>query len=78
MPARMRPPPGADTGAVLDPILACDVADLGVPDFSIEDLQAEWAGVELEHDARVAAELYVSVGMRPTWEAERREKALGA
>ena len=55
MPARMRPPTDVDAGAVLELILARDVADLGVPDFSMGDLRAEWAGVELEHDARVAA-----------------------
>jgi mycothiol synthase len=54
MPARLRPPTDADAGAVLDLILARDVADLGVPDFTMEDLKAEWSGVELEHDIRVA------------------------
>jgi mycothiol synthase len=54
MPARLRPATDADADAVLDLILARDVADLGVPDFTMEDLRAEWAGVELEHDIRVA------------------------
>jgi ribosomal protein S18 acetylase RimI-like enzyme len=42
---------------VLQVILARDVADLGVPDFTLDDLHADWAtpGLELEHDVRVAA-----------------------
>ena len=57
MPPRLRPPAEADAEAVLEVILARDVADLGAPDFSIEDLRADWAvpGMALEHDARVAA-----------------------
>jgi mycothiol synthase len=57
MPARLRPPADADADAVLAVILARDVADLGVPDFTLEDLKADWAspGLALEYDARVAA-----------------------
>jgi mycothiol synthase len=56
MPPRLRPPADADAAAVLELILARDVADIGAPDFSLEDLQADWAvpGLTLEHDARVA------------------------
>src|SRR3954447_6998119 len=56
MPARLRPPADNDAEAVLAVIVARDVADLGVPDFTLEDLRADWAspGLELEHDARVA------------------------
>jgi mycothiol synthase len=56
MPHRIRPPASTDRDAVLDVIHARDVADLGVPDFTLEDLDADWKrpGVELEHDARVA------------------------
>ena len=56
MPRRIRPPVDADVHAVLDVVHARDVADLGAPDFTLEDLRAEWTapGVELEHDARVA------------------------
>ena len=56
MPARLRPPADNDAEAVLAVIVARDVADLGVPDFTLEDLQADWAspGLDLEHDARVA------------------------
>src|ERR1044072_1592637 len=57
MPARLRPPVETDAEAVLAWIGARDVADLGVPDFTLADLQADWAspGLDLEHDARVAA-----------------------
>ena len=57
MPPSLRPPTEADAPAVLDVIVARDVADLGVPDFTLEDLRADWAGpdVALEHDARVAS-----------------------
>ena len=36
-------------------LLARDVADVGYPDFTIEDLHADWAtpGLDLERDARV-------------------------
>jgi ribosomal protein S18 acetylase RimI-like enzyme len=42
---------------VLELILARDVADLGAPDFTLDDLRADWArpGVDLEQDVRVAA-----------------------
>lgn len=57
MPPRLRPPTEADAAAVLELILARDVADLGAPDFTLADLRADWAvpGLALEHDARVAA-----------------------
>src|SRR5215207_9046924 len=57
MPARLRPPRDGDADAVLELIVARDIADLGMPDFTIEDLRADWArpGLSLEHDARVAA-----------------------
>jgi mycothiol synthase len=56
MPARLRPPADSDAEEVLEVILARDVADIGAPDFTLEDLQADWAspGLALEHDARVA------------------------
>jgi mycothiol synthase len=56
MPRRIRPPVHADAPSVLDLIQARDVADLGVPDFTLEDLESDWSrpGLDLEHDARVA------------------------
>jgi ribosomal protein S18 acetylase RimI-like enzyme len=57
MPARLRPPAAADAEAVLALIIARDIADLGVPDFTLEDLEADWAspGLSLMDDARVSA-----------------------
>ena len=56
MPRRIRPPVDDDADSVLDVIHARDVADLGLPDFTLEDLHSDWSrpGVALEHDARVA------------------------
>jgi mycothiol synthase len=56
MPRRIRPPLDADAPSVLDVIHARDVADVGAPDFMLEDLESDWSrpGVALEHDARVA------------------------
>ena len=58
MPPRVRPPAADDARSVLDVIVARDVADIGVPDFTLEDLHADWAtpGLVLDDDARVAAE----------------------
>ena len=52
MPPRVRPPLEDDAGSVLQVIVARDVADLGVPDFTLDDLRADWAtpGLDLEHD----------------------------
>jgi ribosomal protein S18 acetylase RimI-like enzyme len=56
MPPRVRPPLEDDAKDVLQVIVARDVADLGVPDFTLEDLRADWAtpGLDLERDVRVA------------------------
>jgi mycothiol synthase len=51
----LRPPRPADDEAVLRVMLARDVADIGEPDFTLEDLRTDWAtpGVDLERDAWV-------------------------
>lgn len=56
MPPRVRPPASGDAESVLQVIVARDVADLGVPDFTLDDLRADWAtpGLDLEEDVRVA------------------------
>lgn len=56
MPPSLRPPEHADAESVLRVILARDVADLGVPDFTLDDLRADWAtpGLDLRQDVRVA------------------------
>src|SRR5918997_1010451 len=52
---RVRAPVPADDAAVLRVMLARDVADLGHPDFTLEDLRADWAtpGLDLARDAWV-------------------------
>jgi len=57
MPPRVRPPAEDEAPSVLGVIVARDVADIGVPDFTLDDLRADWSapGVALEHDVRVAA-----------------------
>jgi mycothiol synthase len=49
----VRAPQPADAPAVLELIVARDVADLGRPDYTLEDVKADWAapGVELARDA---------------------------
>src|SRR5919205_1996824 len=54
----LRRPVPADAEAVLAVMLARDVADIGYPDFTLEDLRADWStpGVDLERDAWVVEE----------------------
>ena len=51
----LRAPAPADAEGVLRVLLARDVADIGYPDFTLEDLRADWAtpGLQLERDAWV-------------------------
>lgn len=55
---RLRPPTQTDDQAVLAVIVARDVADLGVPDYMLEDLRDEWraSDFELSADAVVAVD----------------------
>jgi mycothiol synthase len=50
-----RPPVPEDAPAVLGLIVACDIADLGVPDYTLEDLHDDWrrSDFDLTADARV-------------------------
>ena len=52
----LRPPGLADDSAVLAVIVARDIADLGEPDYTLDDLREEWAeeGFEPALDAVVA------------------------
>jgi mycothiol synthase len=52
-PMRVRAPAPGDAPAVLDLIVARDIADLGRPDYTLEDVKADWAapGIELALDA---------------------------
>jgi mycothiol synthase len=55
---RLRAPEPADAHRVLELIVARDIADLGRPDYTLEDVQADWAapGIELARDAWIAEE----------------------
>ena len=52
----VRGPEPGDAEAVLDLIVARDIADLGQPDYTLEDVRADWAapGVDLARDAWLA------------------------
>jgi ribosomal protein S18 acetylase RimI-like enzyme len=54
----VRPPREGDAEGVLAVMLARDVADLGHPDFTLEDLRADWAtpGLDLARDAWVVVD----------------------
>jgi mycothiol synthase len=54
----LRHPTPADAEGVLAVLLARDVADIGHPDFTLEDLRADWEtpGVDLSRDAWVVEE----------------------
>jgi mycothiol synthase len=51
----LRHPTPADAEGVLRVLLARDLADIGQPDFTLEDLRADWEtpGVDLQRDAWV-------------------------
>jgi ribosomal protein S18 acetylase RimI-like enzyme len=60
MPPRVRPPDEADASSVLQVIVARDVAELGVPDFTLDDLKADAAlGERWEGGTGYVAELGV-------------------
>ncbi len=50
---KIRAPAPDDASAVLDLIVARDIADLGRPDYTLEDVRADWAapGFDLALDA---------------------------
>ena len=52
----VRAPAPSDAPAVLELIVARDIADLGKPDYTLEDVRADWAapGVDLARDAWLA------------------------
>ena len=61
---QLRAPTLADAAAVLDLIVARDIADLGRPDYTLEDVQADWAApdIQLARDAWIAEEDGVPLG----------------
>ena len=50
----LRAPVAGDAEAVLAVIVACDIADLGVPDFELDDVVEEWDELDPARDAWVA------------------------
>jgi mycothiol synthase len=50
---QLRPPEPSDAGTVLELIVARDIADLGKPDYTLEDVEADWnaPGIERARDA---------------------------
>src|SRR5215217_8959294 len=60
----VRAPEPSDAPAVLDLIVARDIADLGRPDYSLEDVKADWAapGVDPERDAWLVEEEGLPLG----------------
>ena len=53
---RLRAPEPDDAHAVLDLIVARDIADLGRPDYTLEDVRSDWSvpGIDLARDAWLA------------------------
>ena len=61
---KLRAPAPEDAPAVLDLIVARDIADLGRPDYTLEDARADWAAPGFDP-------------LRDAWLAEQDETALG-
>jgi mycothiol synthase len=61
---RLRAPEPDDAPAVLDLIIARDIADLGRPDYTLEDVQADWAapGLDLARDAWIVEDDGTALG----------------
>ena len=55
---RLRPPEPDDAHAVLELIIARDIADLGRPDYTLDDVRSDWAGpgIDVARDAWLAEE----------------------
>ena len=55
---QLRPPEPTDAAAVLELIVARDIADVGKPDYTLEDVQADWSspGIDRTRDAWLVEE----------------------
>jgi mycothiol synthase len=55
---QLRPPEPDDAHAVLELIIARDIADLGRPDYTLDDVRSDWAapGIDVRRDAWLAEE----------------------
>jgi ribosomal protein S18 acetylase RimI-like enzyme len=60
----LRAPEPGDADRVLDLVVARDIADLGRPDYTLEDVEADWAapGIDLARDAWIAEESGIALG----------------
>ena len=60
----LRAPEPADAETVLELIIARDIADLGRPDYTLDDVRTDWTapGIDLARDAWIAEENGVAVG----------------
>jgi mycothiol synthase len=60
----VRAPDPADAEVVLDLIVARDIADLGRPDYTLEDVRADWSapGIDLARDAWLVEQDGVALG----------------
>jgi mycothiol synthase len=59
----VRPATLDDLPGALDVVVARDTADLGAPDFTLEDLRQEWERLDLDRDATVVEERATIVGV---------------
>jgi mycothiol synthase len=61
---QLRPARPSDAATALELIVARDIADLGRPDYTLEDVQADWAapGLDLARDAWFAEEDGTALG----------------
>jgi mycothiol synthase len=61
---RLRAPLPDDAHAVLELVVARDIADLGRPDYTLEDVRSDWAapGIDLARDAWLAEENGAALG----------------
>jgi mycothiol synthase len=60
----LRAPEPPDAPAVLELIVARDIADLGRPDYTLDDVKADWAapGIDVARDAWIAEDDGVALG----------------
>src|SRR4051812_42279778 len=67
MPPSLRPPTRDDAEAILAVIVARDVADIGRPDYTLDDVLDEWDadGFDLATDAAVTEDLTGYAMLRP-------------
>jgi hypothetical protein len=77
MPARLWPPTDGDAASVHELSLVRDVADPGTHDSDFSAPELALAGLPSAPPAPLRTLESAAAGTRRTWEAERREKAVG-